>query len=258
MFTFFQDEVKDVGLPERTDIVVNVSGENILNRGRRWSERLRDDIFNSRLQTTAMLVAAAAEQKPSVYLGISGISAYRETSATVHDEDSRDMGDHLWAQLCLQLEQTALQGLKSTRCVVFRSGVVLGREGGMIRELMLPFKLGLGARLGSGEQPLPFIHVRDLANLFLFCAQNEKARGIVNAVAPQRATNGQFTRAFARALHRPALLSIPDSVIKLMYGAERAQLVLKAPLVHPRRALDLGFQFTCPDIESACSLLVSA
>lgn len=267
---FDWNHLKNVGLPPQTQIVVNACGQNILDKRRRWSESLRRELFESRIESTRLLCRSLIEMNPPatfdplfpVYVGLSGVAVYSDQTLTPHDESSTVLADHLWAQMCLQLEQTALCLLNeptkpAARCLLMRTGVVLGKSGGIVRDLWLPFKLGLGARIGSGRQPLPWIHLHDLVELIMYLTERPDADGVFNAVAPTTATNAEFTRALAAALHRPAPFFLPKCMMRVMFGRERARLVLRSPHVIPARAEQFGFTYMYPTLTAACEQLAS-
>ena len=134
------------------------------------------------------------------------------------------------------------------------SGVVLGRDGGMIQQIILPFYLGLGGRIASGKQFFPWIHVADMASIITFSIMNEQVTGVLNGVAPEVATNEQFTKAFgsAFAIKRPTILPVPGAVMNMVYGPERGKIILEGQKVIPKRTLELGYKFLFPDLKSAC------
>jgi uncharacterized protein len=136
--------------------------------------------------------------------------------------------------------------------LILKTGVVLGRRGGMIAQLYWPFFLGLGGPVSSGQQHFPWIHVRDLARLFQFSIENDQITGVLNGVAPQIITNKEFAQAFGRSLWKPALIPLPAFVFEKMFGAERAKMVLEGQKVIPKRTLSYGFEYHFPDIYSAC------
>jgi uncharacterized protein (TIGR01777 family) len=264
---FDWEQLQRYGLPVNTQIVVNACGQNILEKTRRWSDALCSELFESRVHTSQLLASALLQandrDRPNpafpVYLGISGVAVYSDKVLEAHDEQSTVTADHLWADLCRQLEQAAAEPLREAaiRCVLMRTGVVLGRDGGLVRDLWLPFLWGFGARIGSGRQPMPWIHLHDLAELTAYLADRSDASGVVNAVAPTTATNAEFTRQFARALNRPAWLTLPKCAMRIVFGADRARLVLRAPHVMATRAKQLGFSYSYPTLEKACAQLVS-
>ena len=134
----------------------------------------------------------------------------------------------------------------------FFAGLALGRDGGMVQNMILPFFFGLGGSLGSGQQWFPWVHVDDVAGMIQYVIENEQASGVINAVAPEAVTNKQFTQAFASALNRPAFLPVPAFVIRRLMSPERVSLMLEGQRVSPKRALELGYSFRYPDLKSAC------
>ena len=134
------------------------------------------------------------------------------------------------------------------------SGVVLGRDGGMIQQTFLPFFMGLGGRIGSGRQYFPWIHVADIASIITFSIMNEQVTGVLNGVAPEIVTNEQFTKAFGAAfsVKRPTILPVPGTVMNWVYGPERGKIILEGQKVIPKRTLELGYKYLFPDLKSAC------
>ena len=132
------------------------------------------------------------------------------------------------------------------------SGIVLGRDGGIVHKMIIPFWFGAGGRLGTGKQWFPWIHVHDIANIIKFSMENDKISGVLNGVAPEAATSSDFTRAFARALWRPAILPMPAFVINQLFGAERGAAMLDGPKVIPKRTLEAGYKYLYPDLKTAC------
>lgn len=134
--------------------------------------------------------------------------------------------------------------------------MVLGKDGGMIQQLYYPFFFGVGGKVGSGSQWLPWIHVEDLTGIFLHVLQNDSVTGILNGVAPTPATNSQFTQAFASAMSRPALIPVPAFAMKTVYGPERALVVLEGQKVLPVRTLSSGYVYKYPTVDVACKSFV--
>ena len=131
-------------------------------------------------------------------------------------------------------------------------GLVLGREGGAIANLIFPFWMGVGGPVGSGKQWFPWIHVEDVAGIFTHAIENSHVTGVLNAVAPEQNTNKEFASAFGRALWRPAIFPLPGFVLSCVYGSERAKVMTDGQCVVPERTLALGYQFIYPDLDSAC------
>lgn len=122
----------------------------------------------------------------------------------------------------------------------------------MIAELFFPFYFGLGGPVGNGQQWLPWIHLHDIARLFLFAMENQDVKGVLNGVAPQCITSAEFARAFGAGLWRPAIIPLPEFACNLLFGPERARMLIEGQKVIPKRTLEYGFQYKYPDIRSAC------
>jgi hypothetical protein len=249
------------GLPPETDIVINVSGQNVLDPRRGWSQGFRQNVIASRCQSTQTLAESIVKCKnpPKAFITISGVGYYPPHESKEYDEFSAGgIKDEFFSNLCRDWESAGeLPAEIPTRRVIIRSGVVLGSGGGIIKQMWLPFWLGFGGRIGSGKQFFPWIHIQDLVRLFLFAAE-EDVKGVLNGVSPCIITNAEFTKALGRAMWRLPLLPLPETLINLAFDAERAVLMTKGQKVIPRRTLDLGFKFSFPDINEACKEASSA
>lgn len=265
------------GLP-RCDAVVNLAGQHILQPGRRWSAAYRDEVIASRLKTTHSLVNAVnrSETRPDVFISTAGKCFYGTRDGTVDypelDEDSAPMGRDFPAELVGQWEAAADHlDTSRTRHVRVRIGVVLGavrresvfgrfwrigRSRGFLPIIRLPFCLGIGAQLGSGRQPFPWIHIDDMTGILLRLIDDRSAVGRFNAVAPGIVDNASFTMALATRLRRPVVWSVPPWLIHAFVGRERASILLEGQKVKPRRTLELGYRFLFADIDSALDDLV--
>ncbi|XP_055603668.1 epimerase family protein SDR39U1 [Uranotaenia lowii] len=249
----WHDLEKD-GLPDGTSAVVNLAGQNVLDPSRRWTSGFKQNVWNSRINTTAACARAIekATVKPRVFVSISGVSHY-PAGPKPNTEEAKTVEFDFMSKLCVEWEKAAnLSENSICRGVKVRSGVVIGREGGMIQSLILPFWFGLGGPIGDGSHDLPWIHIHDLCQLIKFAIENDKVSGILNGVAPQLITNKDFTKAFASALIRPALFPLPEFVLNLIFGKERAVLLTQGAKVVPEKPVQLGFQYQYPDIKSAC------
>ena len=131
------------------------------------------------------------------------------------------------------------------------SGVVLGRQGGMVQQLFLPFFLGVGGPVGSGNQPMPWIHIKDIVGLYIHAIESEDVSGVMNGVAPQVITNKDFASSFGKALWRPSLIPLPTFAVNLLFSEERGKIMTEGQKVVPKKALDTGYMFQYPDITSA-------
>lgn len=231
---------------EGTDAVVNLAGAPIIKR---WTASWKEEIRNSRINTTRMIAEAiaGATVRPKVFISVSGIGIY--DSVNTHTEESRNFGTDFLAQLCRDWEAEAMKVEGITRLAVLRNGVVIGEEG-MMAKLKWPFSVGLGGTIGNGKQHFSFIHIEDLVSLILAIIENENMSGIYNAVTPWPTDNGYFTEVLGKVLNQPAVLRIPLFALKLLYG-EGAQVVTDGQRVLPERLMNENFQFKYPTIEKA-------
>nr|XP_033339612.1 epimerase family protein SDR39U1 isoform X1 [Megalopta genalis] len=248
------NDIESCGLPEDTSAVINVAGQNVLDPMQRWSEGFKQNIANSRVQTTKSLAKAVVNTKANVFVTISGVAYYKPNDKIEYtEEDKCEKYDYL-SELCHHWEAAAQLPANSTiRQATIRSGVVLGRDSSMIKQIYLPFLLGVGGRLGNGNQYMPWIHITDLVNMFLFSLKCDNVRGTLNGVAPQIVTNKEFTKVFATAMWRPAIFPVPSFLLNILLNAERAKIMLEGQKVIPKRVKELGFQYQYPDIQSACT-----
>jgi uncharacterized protein (TIGR01777 family) len=232
--------------------VVHLAGEPVF--GGRLTPARRALILASRVESTRSLVATIAAlpgpQRPSVLVCASAVGYYGSRGEELLDEDAAP-GEGFLADVCRawEAEAGAVKPL-GVRCVTLRIGIVLAREGGALARMALPFRLGLGGRLGDGRQWFPWIHVDDVTSLIVAALRDEAYAGPVNAVAPEPVRNLELTRALASALHRPALFAVPAFALRAALG-ELAGELLGSRRCQPRRALARGFAFAHPRIESA-------
>lgn len=143
-------------------------------------------------------------------------------------------------------------------CYVLFLGVVLGNDGGMVANIKIPFSFGFGGPIGSGKQWLPWVYVEDTVGIIMHAIENEHCTGILNGTAPNPVTSEEFTKAYASALRRPHLFPLPDFVANAVFGSEAAEVLLEGQKVLPKRTLELGYKFKCPDIQSVCKELVKS
>ncbi|RWS27796.1 epimerase family protein SDR39U1-like protein [Leptotrombidium deliense] len=253
------DHINKNGIPKGTDLVINVAGENVLNPFRYWSTSFKENVISSRVQTNKCLATAIqkCENGPRAFITISGVNYYRPNGEEQTEYNQVSSFD-FFSKLCEQWETAGNIEKSGTRRVIIRCGVVLGSEGGMIANIKIPFKLGLGGIIGCGKQLMPWIHAHDLSQLFVFAACNERVNGVLNGVAPLVITNYDFTKAFGKSLQRPTLIPFPAFAVKLVFGTERSDMLLKGPKVIPRRVQELNFKYKYANIEAACNELVNS
>jgi uncharacterized protein len=245
----------DSAAVEGVSAVVHLSGAPVA--GGRWTAARKATLRASRItstQTVVTAMVAAASRSPQTAPGVlicgSAIGFYGGTGDQVVDESSPG-GTGFLAELVRDWEAaTKPAAAAGIRVVNLRSGVVLAPGGGMLGALLLPFKLGLGARLGPGGQYLSWISLTDEVGAIRFLLDRDDLSGPVNLTAPEPVTNAEFTRALAQALHRPALLQLPAPVLRGALG-ELATELLGSSRVKPAKLLEAGFTFHDPDIRTA-------
>ncbi|XP_046396300.1 epimerase family protein SDR39U1 [Ischnura elegans] len=254
-------ELASSGLPKGCSAVINLAGQNILDPTRRWTPGFKQNVWSSRVNTTKALSTAIcnADCKPSVFVTVSGVGYYKPSLTDEYTEDSPGGNFDFLSKLCTEWEAAAKLAGDDVRRVTIRSGIVLGRNGGMIQQLYLPFWMGLGGPIGNGLQPLPWIHISDMARLFMFALEGKDGKmpcGVYNGVAPGCVTNAEFTKAFASAIRRPAFIPVPHFALNIAFGEERAKIMTEGQRVKPCKALEDGFVFLYPEIDSACKAVV--
>jgi uncharacterized protein len=244
------------GALDGADAAVNLSGANI--GARRWSEAYKKEILDSRVAPTRAFVEGmrGTGARPRVFVNASAVGVYggrRDEEVT----EETGPGDDFLASVCAATEAEARRAEDlGVRTVLLRTGVVLAREGGALKQMLPPFKAFVGGPIGSGAQWFPWIHLADEVGLILW-AMEGAVRGPLNAVAPEPVRMKEFAQALGRALHRPALLSVPPLVLRLGLG-EMAEVLLQGQRAVPRKALDSGYRFRFPELSAALADLVGA
>jgi uncharacterized protein (TIGR01777 family) len=237
----------------RCPLVINLAGASIFSRWTRAHKRL---ITESRVLTTMNLVDALPAQSAGVTLfSTSAIGYYGFHGDEYLYEDDPPGADFL-ARICRQWEAEARKAeKKGARVIITRFGIVLGRGGGALSKMLPIFRLGLGGRLGSGEQWFSWIHMEDLTGALKFLLTSESAAGAYNLTSPEPVRNRELAACLGRALHRPAILPVPAPFIRLMMG-EMGNMLLKGQRVLPARLQEAGFVFKHGDLASAIAAVV--
>ncbi|WP_331345586.1 TIGR01777 family oxidoreductase [Cellvibrio sp. UBA7661] len=246
----------DEALDVRFSAVINFAGESLASR--RWSESSKRAFRESRITFTERLYQffERTGSFPDVLLNASAVGFYGNCYDQLIDETAREGGDFA-AQLCADWELAAKQFERhSVRVCYVRLGVVLESDGGALKQMLPAFRLGVGGRLGAGQHYMPWIHRQDVLRLFLFLLRNDRAFGAVNAVAPEAVNNIQFTKALADCLRRPALLPMPEFVLRLLFGEMADALLLSSQRATPAAALSFGFEFDFPQLHQAFSAIL--
>ena len=243
----YQGQV-DSAVLASADVVVNLSGATI---GRPWTRSYRRTILDSRVKSTSTLAnaIAALDAKPTL-LSQTGMNFYGDDRGDeVLTEDSASGGGFLGGVVTPWEGSTRVAAESGARVCLMRSGVVLGPGGGTLRTLQIPFRLGVGGRLGDGTQYFSSISLHDWVRAVDFLATTDSAFGPFNLTAPKPPTNAELTQELGRQLHRPTVLPVPAFVLKTALG-ELSGLLLGSLRGHPRRLLDSGFHFDHPDISA--------
>ncbi|KAM6450755.1 epimerase family protein SDR39U1 [Liasis olivaceus] len=251
---FTWDELSRLGLPP-CEGVVNLAGANVLNPLKRWNDSFRQEVVSSRVETTKSLAKAIAdaEHPPRAWVLVTGVGYYRPSHTTKYTEESPGGDFDFFSRLVTSWEEAAKIPGGATRQVVVRSGVVLGRDGGAIGQMLWPFRLGLGGPIASGNQPFPWIHVLDLAGIVTHMLEQQGLNGVFNGVSPSAVgtTNRDFAQAMGSALRRPAFLPLPGFVVRAIFGSERSTMLLEGQCVIPKRTLESAYSFVFPSLSSA-------
>ena len=233
------------GILEGASAVINLAGANVV--GKRWNKEYKKELYDSRINTTKLLVNAInlTNEKP-YFISTSAVGFYGDRGNKNLTEDiSPDTG--FIASICTDWEEEA-QKVES-KCLILRIGIVLTKDGGALKEMLLPYKLFVGGPIASGVQWFPWIHIKDLMNVYLFAIEKQLT-GIANAVSPGQVQMNNFARAMGQALKRPAFFRVPAFAVKIILG-EASQEVLRSQKVYPKFLIDNKFQFEFSSIDSA-------
>lgn len=238
-----------------TDAVIHLAGAPIL---RRWTKASKSEIIKSRVITTQNITKAinllTENERPKIFISASAIGIY--TSGNLHNEASQMFSTDFVGDVVARWEKSSSDLPDSVRKIIFRIGLVIGREAKTMTNLLPIFKLGLGGKIGSGKQAFPFIHIQDVIQAIIWGLNNKESKDIYNLVSPERISNYQFTKSMAKLLNRPAFFTVPEFALKLIYG-EAASLLYRSPEIIPERLLESGFQFHFPEIESALNEILT-
>lgn len=231
------------------DAVIHLAGEPV---SQRWTPAAKKKIRDSRVKGTHSLIGALArlQRRPSVLVSASAMGIYGSRGSEVLTEDSAPGGGFL-AEVSKEWESAA-GGAEALgmRVVKLRLSMVLGKEGGALPQMAVPFRWWVGGQLAPGSQWMSWIHVNDLVDLILFCLVHSSLKGPVNACSPNPVTNTVFTRELAAVLGRPAVFTIPAAALRLLYG-EMAGVMLSSARLTPRAATEAGFEFHFPELRPA-------
>ena len=237
------------------DAVIHLSGENVAGR---WTADKKQKIRESRVVSTrnlAWAIAKAAEP-PRTFVCASAIGYYGNRGDKVLSEES-SAGRGFLPEVCREWEAATHVGIAGVRVANLRFGIVLSKEGGALKEMLLPFRFGLGGKIGSGRQWWSWIHVDDAVSAIMQILQVESLRGAVNMTAPNPMTNAKFTRVLASVVKRPAIFAVPGFAAKLAFGEFAEEGILASARVLPKKLEESGFQCRYPELAMALADLKS-
>lgn len=235
----------------RPDVVINLAGEPI---DQRWTARRRRQIRDSRVNGTSALAhaIAALSEKPAVFISGSAMGFYGAHRGDELLEEESTPGTDFLARTASEWElATAPAADAGIRVALSRTGLVLGRKGGALHRMLPPFRLGIGGRLGSGQQWMSWIALDDMIRALRFLMDTPDVRGPVNVVAPEPVRNAEFTKALAHVLDRPAVLPVPAMALELVFGTMAENTILASQRLTPKRLAGAGFEFRHPRLEDA-------
>lgn len=241
---------------EGLDAVIHLAGEPIAEG--RWTEAKKERIRASRVKGTRVLAETLAglERKPGVLLSASAIGYYGSRGSEVLTEESKP-GDDFLAHVCRDWEEaTAPAAEGGIRVVEMRFGIILSSKGGALARMLVPFKLGVGGRLGSGRQYMSWIALDDVVGVIDHLLENDSMSGPVNTVAPNPVTNIEFTKVLGEVLSRPTLFPVPGLAMRLAFGEVADIALMASQRVEPVRLKESGYVFKYPDLKAALSHLL--
>lgn len=236
---------------EGVEVVVNLAGESISSG--RWTDARKKLLRDSRVVGTRALVDGlrGLTDRPKLLISASGTGVYGDRGAEILTETAA-AGQGFLAELARDWEAEAMKATEiGMRVVILRNGVVLSKGGGILRKILPPFRLGLGGRIGSGAQWMPWIHLEDEIGFIRYAMAHESVQGAFNAVAPEPATNGEFVRAVGEALGRPTVLAAPAFALRLALGTMTDEVLLASQRAMPVRTLETGYAFRHPLLRPA-------
>ncbi len=230
------------------DVIINLAGDSIFSR---WTPEQKKILRSSRIETTRNLVEAVPNSATHItFFSTSAVGYYgfHEDEELIESSPS---GDDFLAKLAYDWEQEALLAQdKGARVIITRFGIVLGKNGGALGQMIPLFKYFLGGPLGSGDQWFSWVHMYDLAEAFIFLLNHQEISGAVNLCSPNPLRNKDLGDAIGKVMHRPSFMPAPGFMIRLIMG-EFGDVLLKGQRVIPRHLLEAGFKFRYPDIEEA-------
>ena len=236
------------------DLVINLAGEPIATY---WNKKNQDQIISSRIEITKKIVEKINQSltPPQAFItgsaiGIYGINSLNNLEQESDEKTTINQKTEIFSQkLCYDWEQTALKAVSKTRVVLLRTGIVLGKNGGILKKMLLPFFFGVGGKISHGQQIMSWIAIEDVVGIINLAINNKNIEGPINLTAPRPVSNKTFSQALAKSLNRPCLFTIPSFFLKKIYGQMAEELMLNGQKIIPAKALENNYQFKFIDIE---------
>jgi len=243
-------------IKSKIDIVINLAGEPLDKN--RWNDEVKNEIYNSRINTTKKLVDYINNSKtpPSLLISCSAVGYYGSSDTKTYIEKDPSPQNDFPSKLCFDWEKEAYKVNNNTRICIIRLGIVLGKNGGALSKMLLPFKLCLGARLGNGEQYMSWIHIDDVIGAIDFLINSKDSHGPYNLTSPNPVSNSEFTKILSRSLSRISFLYLPAFLLKLLFGEIATKLLLKSQKVYPEKLINEGYHFHYSTLETALQNIV--
>lgn len=240
---------------DSADVIINLAGEPIADK--RWSSSQKSKICNSRWNITQDLAEHinASDHPPHTFISASAIGFYGRQNSTAINEGFTDYFPEFSHQICKKWESLALsvnarKDKKQTRVAILRTGIVLDKKQGALAKMLLPFKLGLGGKIASGEQYMSWIHISDMVNAIIHVINTKTLEGAINITAPSAVSNNEFSHTLSKSLSRPCIFITPEFVLRCIFG-EMADLLVYGQNVYPHKLLESGFNFNYPKLPLA-------
>jgi uncharacterized protein (TIGR01777 family) len=233
---------------EGANVVINLAGAPVTGR---WTEEYKKVLYESRINVTRKIARAFSgmDAKPDLFISASAVGYY--DSKGVHTEEKHVKASDFLGRLAGDWEGEALRAEElNIRTVIYRFGIVLGSNGGALKKMLVPFKLGMGGTIGDGSQGFSWIHIADLTRACIRAIEDQTFKGIYNLTSPNPSTNKEFSMALGRALNRPVLLHVPAFLLRMQLG-EGAHVLTGGQKVIPERLLESGFTFDFPELDGA-------
>lgn len=233
--------------------VINLAGAPIIHR---WNKKYKEELYISRIRTTQKITNAIrnAAIKPDLFISTSAVGIYKNGTHNTENTYSYDTG--YLGKICKDWEASALTTAKLTRTIIFRLGVIFGKDGGALKKLLTLFKLGLGGQIGNGKQGMPWIHLDDLLQTYLFMMNHSETEGVYNLTAPEVLSNKEFTKTMGSVLHRPTFFKVPSFALKLLYS-EGSIALTDGAFVEPDRLIEAGFDFQYAELRKALQNIIT-